>query len=220
MSHVKQILSLAHLPSTQIAPIVGCSARYVRKVLVKYGVSHPVGAPFGDRNHSWVGGRMVDLDGYVLLQTKPSRVSEHRAVMESMISRPLTLLEVVDHIDGITIHNDPSNLRLFASNGEHLAATITGHSKNFSVSGLANIGKRTDLGEALVPVDTYHLRKKRGDVRLLAILRASLELGITHPCLLGTTHWLTQNGIDPASRHSLELAWGDLMNRYELDLQQ
>jgi len=163
---------------------------------------------------------MVDKDGYVLLKTSPHRVSEHRQVMESVLCRPLTDEEVVDHINGITIHNDPSNLRLFASNGDHLAATLVGRSKNWSVSGRANIGVRTDRGLNLEPVDIYRQRKERGDVRLLAILRAALELGITHRCLLGTTHWLKQRGIDPTSRHSLELAWVELMNRYELDLSQ
>lgn len=218
MSYVPEILALSELPSTEIAKIVGCSPRYVRRVLLRHNLSHPVGAPRGERNPSWVGGRMVGLDGYVLTQTKPCRVSEHRSVMEQILGRNLQEGEVVDHINGITIHNDPDNLRLFASNGEHLSATITGVKRNWSESGLANIGVRTDLGVSLEPVDTYRRRRERGDVRLRAILRASLELGITHPCLLGTTHWLVQRGIDPKSYRSLERAWRELQNRYEQDL--
>ncbi len=161
---------------------------------------------------------MVDLDGYVLTQTKPSRVSEHRQVMEKILGRELQKKEVVDHRDGITIHNAADNLRLFASNADHLRATISGRPRKFSVSGLANIGARTDLGTAIQPVDTHHRRKARGDVRLLAILRAALELGTKHPCLCGTRHWLEQIGIDPYSHPSLELAWDGLMSRYEADL--
>lgn len=212
-----QILALANLRSPHIANRLGCSARYVRRVLSRHGLAHDHGPPRGQCNPSWRGGRMVDSDGYVCLKTKPTRVLEHRVVMQRELGRLLLPQEVVDHIDGITIHNDPANLRLFSSNADHLAAT-TRKPRQWSASGLENIGARTDLGVEIQPVDIHHRRKERGDVRLRAILRAALELGTTHPCLCGTTHWLEQKGIDPASRHSLELAWIDLENRYAQDL--
>jgi hypothetical protein len=142
--------------------------------------------------------------------------------MEKQLGRSLLPEEVVDHIDGITIHNDPSNLRLFATNGDHLRATITGITKRTSASGQRNISaqKKNLVGPVLARVDTYRLRKERGDVRLRAILRASLELGIGHPCLSGTTHWLEQAGIDPLSRPSLERAWAALESRFSWDLIQ
>lgn len=205
------------LNSAQIAEICGENQRYCQKLLRRFGFAKPVGAPQGNRNPSWKGGRMVDSDGYVMLQTKPTRVSEHRQVMAEVLGRPLTQSEVVDHIDGITIHNHPSNLRLFATNGEHLAETSR-NPRKWSASGLANIGARTDLGSKIQRVDTYRLRKERGDVRLRAILRASLELGIDHPCLSGTQHWLVDIGIDPKCYRSLERAWAELCQRYEADL--
>ena len=163
---------------------------------------------------------MVDRDGYVLLENKRRRVLEHRAVMERVLGRPLRPEEVVDHIDGITIHNDPSNLRVFASNAEHLRATIAGKPHCVSLLGQRNVRaqKKGLVGPVLEPVDTYRRRKERGDVRLRAILRAALELGTTHPCLSGTRHWLEQNGIDPGSRPSLEQAWVELEHRYAVDL--
>ena len=217
----QQVAAIADgfLSRTQIAEQLGCTAARVKKALARnpHIPRRPVGPPPGKRNPAWIGGRMVDLDGYVLLSTKPTRVSEHRVVMEQKLGRLLLPGEVVDHIDGITIHNDPTNLRLFASNGEHLASTSTG-SRAWSVLGRQNIGRRTDRGIEIQRVDTYRLRKERGDVRLHAILRAALELGTEHPCLLGTTHWLEQSGIDPTSRPSLERAWGDLMRRFDEDL--
>lgn len=218
MSYVNSVLQLAHLPSTEIGKALGCSPRYARRILAKHGLSRPVGPPRGEKNPSWVGGRMVDLDGYILIRTSPRRVSEHRSVMESHLGRSLLPEEVVDHIDGITIHNSVENLRVFASNGQHLSATTSGTQRSWSVAGRKNIGRRTDLGLTLEPVDTYRRRKKRGDVRLHAILRAALELGIKHPCLLGTRHWLEQNEIDPYSLHSLKQAWVELMHRFEQDL--
>ena len=160
---------------------------------------------------------MVDSDGYVCLRTKPTRVLEHRVVMEQELGRPLSTAEVVDHIDGITIHNAPRNLRLFESNAAHLSATLK-KAPMLSRSGAVNTGIRSDLGREYQPVDIHRLRKARGDVRLRAILRAALELGTEHPCLSGTMHWLTQSGIDPESRRSLERAWDNLTSRYAEDL--
>lgn len=213
----ERILALGHLPSTHIADRLGCSSRYARRVLAGHGLAKPVGPPPGAGNSSWRGGRMVDLDGYVLLQTKPRRLSEHRVVAAKTLGRDLAGGEVVDHRDGITIHNAPENLRVFPSNAAHLRATLRKRPL-WSCAGLENIGKRTDLGASLQPVDTYRLRRERGDLRLRSILRAALELGTDHPCLCGTLHWLEQSGIDPASRPSLEHAWADLLRRFEADL--
>jgi hypothetical protein len=44
---------------------------------------------------------------------------EHRVVMEQMIGRSLRAGEVVHHIDGNKLNNDPANLQLFASQAEH-----------------------------------------------------------------------------------------------------
>ena len=215
---VEKILALSHLRSPYIASELGCSARYVRRVLNRHGHAHPHGPPSGPDNPAWTGGRIVDLDGYVLLKTKPIRIAEHRHVMECQLGRSLVAGEVVDHIDGITIHNDPTNLRLFESNSEHLRETLKGRPKQICASGLMSIKQRFALPVMRQPVDTYRLRKERGDVRLRAILRAALELGITHPCLCGTTHWLERNGIDPRSRPSLVSAWEALERRYAEDL--
>lgn len=44
----------------------------------------------------------------------------HRVVMEGVIGRLLTVGEVVHHIDGNPANNAPANLRLFASQAEHI----------------------------------------------------------------------------------------------------
>lgn len=81
-----------------------------------------------ENNPAFSGGRVLLNNGYfVCLATlhpnADSRgyVLEHRLVMEDQIGRFLTKKEVVHHIDGNPWNNHPSNLRLFASQAEHLA---------------------------------------------------------------------------------------------------
>lgn len=62
-------------------------------------------------------------------------VAVHRLVMEEKLGRYLLRTEVVDHIDGDILNNSPDNLRVFASNAEHLAATLKGRCPNWSVEG-------------------------------------------------------------------------------------
>ena len=88
----------------------------------------------GPRHGNWVGGRTKALNGYIwiLYPDHPEAkkyhgyIPEHRLVMEKMIGRRLLPGEVVHHKDGDKTNNDPSNLELFASNGEHTHS----HGKN------------------------------------------------------------------------------------------
>jgi len=80
----------------------------------------------GERNPSYSGGRHVLHTGYavVLSPDHPNAdargyVLEHRLVMERVLGRNLSGTEVVHHNDGNKLNNDPSNLRLFASNADH-----------------------------------------------------------------------------------------------------
>lgn len=113
-------------------------ARYIREHQIQRPAhrQHPQGMgrnTRGPNNPAWKGGRQIDKSGYVLLwmpdhpqANRHGQVREHRIVMERKLGRPLTRHEVVDHIDGNTGNNCPSNLRLFPNNGEHLRVTMTG----------------------------------------------------------------------------------------------
>lgn len=68
----------------------------------------------------------VDRFGYVQIRRpehpragRNGQVLQHIVVMEKMLGRYLKPGEVVHHSDGNRKNNRPSNLRLFASNGEH-----------------------------------------------------------------------------------------------------
>ena len=57
--------------------------------------------------------------GEGLTYTKTYGRPTHRAVAEQILGRPLRPGEVVHHIDGNKLNNDPSNLMVFASQSEH-----------------------------------------------------------------------------------------------------
>lgn len=218
-----QVLAMADgvRTSAEIAQQVGCSAKRVQSIVKLHGAPRLAqGARQGEANSSWAGGRIVDLDGYVLVLApeghpgarEDGRIYEHRLVAEQGLGRPLLPSETVDHIDGLHLHNAPLNLRVFASNAEHLRATISGQRPQWSPAGWLNMTTNRHRA-SLAPVDSYRQRKASGVVRLLQILRAALRLGTDSPHLSGTLHHLTQAQIDYSSPTTIERALADLSTK-------
>src|SRR3990167_6269788 len=56
---------------------------------------------------------------YISRSNLGDRVPEHRYIAEMMLGRQLSKREIVDHVDGNTENNDPSNLQVWSSNSEH-----------------------------------------------------------------------------------------------------
>lgn len=131
----------------RLAKHFGCSKQTVWNRMQEHGIpTHPKHSCPGDVNPAWKGGRCLDADGYVLVYapdhpqaTKAGYVREHRLVMERASGRLLLPTEVVDHIDGNRQNNDPSNLRVFQRNAEHLAATLKGRRPNWTEDGQRRI---------------------------------------------------------------------------------
>lgn len=202
-----RILSLAdgQRTSAEIAAQIGCSEKHVQNILRVHNAERlPRGAREGELNHGYRGGRIVDLDGYVLVSAPDGHpqaratgvIAEHRLVAEKSIGRYLLPTEVVDHIDGLHLHNAPDNLRVFDSNADHLRATISGLKPNWSPEGFAKMQIPSQIRPAYPRIDSYGQRRERGDVRLLQILLAASQLGIDSPYLLGTHHHLERAQID------------------------
>jgi hypothetical protein len=112
------------------------SEECVRERMIDLGIERLAAKARPERNAFWRGGLSVDSDGYILVKfpghpdaTKGGYVRQHRLVMEEKIGRRLRRGEVVDHRNGDTSDNRPENLRLFASNTEHLAETLQGRRK-------------------------------------------------------------------------------------------
>jgi hypothetical protein len=141
-------------------------------------------------------------------------IYEHRYVLEQHLGRYLLPSEIVDHIDGLTLHNSPENLRIFQSNGEHLAATLAGQKKRFSEAGYQKLKISRHLRKGLERVDSYTDRRKSGDVRLRQILLLALKLGIDSPFLSGTSHHTKKAGIDMSCHSTIQRALDDLYERW------
>ena len=231
-SRVQRVIHLSDgmKSRSEIAAMVGASAKWVGRTQIRLGLPRlSGGARPGERNHQFVSGRRVDLDGYVLITVpsdhpyarqrtnrKTKLMYEHRFVVEQSLGRYLLPSEVVDHIDGLTLHNSPENLRLFESNAEHLAETLFGKQKLMSPLGHDKLQKpRGQIGE-YATVDSYGQRRKSGDVRLRQILLAALKLGADSRYLLGTSHHTKKAGIDLSDRSKIELALADLSSKWAL----
>jgi hypothetical protein len=136
--------------------------------------------------------------------------------MEKTLGRHLRHEEVVDHIDGLRLHNAPENLRVFPSNAHHLQTTLTGVKKQWSVAGMDRIRKRNLPNANPVPVNKYRQAVKSGDFALRQILLLALRLGRDSPYLLGTTQWTEKAGIDMSDRSKIELALAALSVQWGL----
>lgn len=214
--------------AAQIAAELGCSEKYVQNIQRTHGMCRlRRGARNGELNSAYVGGRRVDHDGYVLvsvgvdhpyarhLDAKGYKVMyEHRLVVERNLGRHLLPSEIVDHVDGLHLHNHPSNLRLFQSNADHLKRTISGQRPEWSADGFSRMKTPPAQRVNLERIDTYRQRKRCGDVRLQQILLAAFSLGIDSPFLLGTLHHLDKAGIDYSSRQKIERALVDLSEKW------
>jgi hypothetical protein len=134
--------------------------------------------------------------------------------MEKNLGRYLDPSEIVDHIDGLRLHNNQDNLRLFSSNAEHLKATISGRVPSWSAEGIHRLQLSRSQMITGQPVHKYGEMKRSGDARLREILLAMIALGKDSPHLLGTTHHLKKAGIVDFSRPSLIHALDELSLKY------
>lgn len=175
--HHETVKAMAEAGATlrAIAEAVGTSHSRVREYLIRAGIERPTwretapdAHPMARRaegvlNSAWKGGRIKDKDGYVLLwmpghpeANRHGYVREHRIVMAQMIGRPLLQGEVVDHRNDIRDDNRPENLRLFASNGDHLSVTLTGRKSRASRGLPASSRKPSSRDDQKSPAEPSH----------------------------------------------------------------
>jgi len=155
------IESIRHLTeqgwsTSRIAAEYGCGAEQVRRTMKKHGIArHNQGAQFGDNNHAWHGGRIVDKTGYTLVYcpehpyaNSGGYVREHRLVMECYLGRLLHRYEVVHHRNGDRSDNSLDNLELFETNALHLKHELTGNCPEWTPEGQQRILEACRKGSA------------------------------------------------------------------------
>lgn len=89
----------------------------------------------GSANPAYVNGRHVDKMGYMRVRVGGHYVLEHRLIMEQIIGRPLTRVEVVHHRNRDRLDNRIENLQLLANQAEHMAihAQMRKHDRHSAV---------------------------------------------------------------------------------------
>lgn len=125
---LREVLNEARSSHLEMAAHFGVSAATLSREMRILGLCSVKGrgSPM-EKNYFWNGGRMVDADGYVLLKVPDhpnannnGYVREHRLVMERELGRYLFPWEAVHHKDEDPSNNDPSNLEVYGSNGDHI----------------------------------------------------------------------------------------------------
>jgi hypothetical protein len=163
---LRHLYEVKKMTQREIAKHFGCGWKKVLRNLRKYGIeSRRTGPRNGELHPQWKGG--VTMAGKYRVVYAPDHphakkvhksggyVHEHRLIMEGILGRYLTPGEIVHHKDGNTLNNDPENLELFASNTDHLRATLKGKVPKWTDAGLAAIhdgaSKPRKVSEHLLP---------------------------------------------------------------------
>jgi hypothetical protein len=173
MRRYPQLLSLIAKGknASEIADLLNVNPETVRKFCRKRNIVLERVDMSMENHPCWKGGTILDRTGYVLQRVdkhgphgyliraiqkrgkygtdQAGYAPVHRIVMHNQLGRNLKRGEVVDHIDGDLKNNDPSNLRVFASNAEHLRETLKGKCPNWTPEGRSNMkGRPADPSSA------------------------------------------------------------------------
>ena len=147
-----RIVAEARLSHDETAAHFGVSIPTLTRTMRALGLRSVKGrgSPM-EKNPFWKGGRTKDADGYILVKSPDhphannnGYVREHRLVMEKKIGRYLLPSEVVHHDDEDHSNNDPSNLFLHASNGEHIREHMREGSIPHEIEDIADGGGARD----------------------------------------------------------------------------
>jgi len=97
-----------------------------KKLSAKHKQKIKANTPRGNKHPNWKGGKYINTQGYVMVHAPNhpfkdcrNKVREHRLIAETVFNRYLTPIEKIHHIDGNLQNNNPSNLYLFKTQGEH-----------------------------------------------------------------------------------------------------
>jgi HNH endonuclease len=128
---IKELYIDRQLSVAQVAKTLNTSPQPLYKRLRKMGLMRNfgetrkiTGATRGENNPNWQGGRFIH-NGYVMIWLDGEYLYEHRYIAEQKLGRKLNPGEVIHHVDGNKTNNDPENILIFASHGEHMKIHMT-----------------------------------------------------------------------------------------------
>jgi hypothetical protein len=134
--------------SHEIAEKTGLTPKAVQKIFRRYRFPclQNFCPPLREDRIGWKGG-VTNVNGYLYSRTPGhpyarkfgNYVAVHRLVAEQHLGRFLLPSEAVHHLDGNPLNNAIENLKVYASNGDHLAETLRGKRHNISEKGRAAI---------------------------------------------------------------------------------
>lgn len=168
---------------SRMARVISTHKRHVKKYLRAQGVTREfLNSNAASLSAHWKGGSRIGKSGYreIYYPGHPHRrknnhyILEHRLVMEMKIRRHLLPEEVVHHMDRDKLNNEPSNLRLFSCNSEHLAYELHGKCPNWSEDGK----RRILAAERVTPKVRESLQK--GHLQWRASQRAGIQFVSKH----------------------------------------
>ncbi len=136
-AEVRDLVERQRLTHEQAAQVLGVHPSTVERFCGALGLRTARTGPRASEHHpDWGSGRHLAKHWYVDVHAplhphakNSGYVPEHRLVQEVVLGRYLRAGEVVDHVDGHVQHNWPDNLRLFATNADHLRETLSGREK-------------------------------------------------------------------------------------------
>lgn len=135
-----QALLDSGLRQSEIAAVLGTTLRTIENRVRQWGLqTYRTGPRLSTGHaHSWGDGRSLAKFGYIDVyvpkhpnaHTHTGKHPEHRLLLEILLGRYLTPIEVVHHKNNCPYDNFPENLGLHACNADHLREELTGREKS------------------------------------------------------------------------------------------
>lgn len=159
----------------------------------------------GSNSPSWKGGTYISSDGYRMIYARKydgmpinkskwsNYMKEHIVIMETLLQRELLDKEVIHHINGNKLDNDPDNLLLCSSDKEH--RTIHNQLEQLSMklvqAGIINFNKNTnryEMADIKLRELLEHLEEDNQQPSLESNLSEGSETRLNDPYRIMKTH--------------------------------
>lgn len=172
IDRARELVEVHQMQQHKAAELLGVDRTTIGRWCKRFGIAtQKTGPRPGELHPGWSGGMRI-VKGYRYIYcpnhpntTKQKYVAEHRLVMESVLGRYLEKHEVVHHIDGNPLNNNPSNLVVFGSNADHLRHELTGKVPNWTDHGKQRMKDCASKPRGYRPASERKIAELRSRVR-------------------------------------------------------